>query len=73
MRIWENFEILIKNIKYIYGLKGTSEGNNLFFKLLFNENSTTTYPREQIIRASDGKWNTSKILRVITTAGDTVD
>jgi hypothetical protein len=32
-----NIRNLIKNIKYIYGLKGTSEGNNLFFRLLFNE------------------------------------
>jgi hypothetical protein len=30
-----NIRNLIKNIKYIYGLKGTSEGNNLFFRLLF--------------------------------------
>lgn len=66
-----NTRNLIKNIKYIYGLKGTSEGNNLFFKLLFNENATTSYPREQIIRASDGKWNTSTILRAITLQGET--
>jgi len=66
-----NTRNLIKNIKYIYGLKGTSEGNNLFFRLLFNENATTTYPREQIIRASDGKWNTSTILRAITVQGET--
>jgi hypothetical protein len=66
-----NIRNLIKNIKYIYGLKGTSEGNNLFFRLLFNEGATTTYPREQILRASDGKWNTSTILRAITVQGET--
>jgi len=66
-----NIRNLIKNIKYIYGLKGTSEGNNLFFRLLFNEEATTTYPREQILRASDGKWNTSTILRAITVQGET--
>jgi hypothetical protein len=66
-----NIRNLIKNIKYVYGLKGTSEGNNLFFRLLFNENATTTYPREQIIRASDGKWNTSTILRAVTVQGET--
>jgi hypothetical protein len=61
---------LIKSIRYLYGLKGTKEGNNLFFRLLFNENADTKYPREQLLRASDGKWNTSKIIRVITTVGD---
>ena len=66
-----NIRNLIKNVKYLYGLKGTSEGNNLFFKLLFNENATTTYPREQIIRASDGKWNTSTILRAVIVQGET--
>ena len=61
---------LIKNIKYLYGLKGTKEGNNLFFRLLFGENSDTIYPRDQILRASDGKWTINTILRVITNAGD---
>ena len=68
---YSNIRNLIKNIKYIYGLKGTAEGNNLFFGLLFNETATTTYPREQIIRASDGKWNTSTILRAVTVEGET--
>jgi hypothetical protein len=41
--------------------------------MLFGLESETTYPREQILRVSDGKWNTSKILRVISTEGNTVD
>jgi hypothetical protein len=68
---YSNIRNLIKNIKYIYGLKGTSEGNNLFFNLLFNETATTTYPRDQILRASDGKWNTSTILRAVILEGET--
>jgi len=64
---------LIKSIRYLYGLKGTREGNNLFFKLLFNENADTKYPREQILRASDGKWSTSKVIRVIAIVGDTAN
>jgi hypothetical protein len=64
---------LIKNIKSLYRLKGTNVGHQIFFRMLFGLESETTYPREQILRVSDGKWNTSKILRVISTEGNTVD
>ena len=64
---------LIKNIKSLYRLKGTNTGHQIFFRLLFGLESETTFPREQLLRVSDGKWNTSKILRVISTAGNTVD
>jgi hypothetical protein len=62
---------LIKNIKSLYRLKGTSQGHQIFFRLLFGLESETTYPREQVLRVSDGKWNTSKILRAIGTIGNT--
>ena len=64
---------LIKSVKYLYGLKGTREGNNLFFKLLFNENADTIYLRDQIIRASDGKWTTNTIIRAVANAGDMIN
>ena len=64
---------LIKNIKSLYRLKGTNTGHQIFFRLLFGLESETTFPREQLLRVSDGNWNTSKILRVITTAGDTAN
>jgi len=64
---------LIKNIKSLYRLKGTNTGHQIFFRMLFGLESETTYPREQILRVSDGKWNTSKILRVISSSGNTVD
>lgn len=61
---------LIKNIKSIYQSKGTSAGHKLFFKLLFNENSDTIYPRENILRASDGKFTTNLVLRLINVNGN---
>src|SRR5210317_180640 len=60
-----NKRILIKNVKSLYRAKGTNRGHELFFKLLFNEDSETIYPREQILRASDGKWDTQLIMRAI--------
>jgi hypothetical protein len=62
---------LIKNIRSLYRAKGTNRGHELFFRLLFDEQSETIYPREQLLRVSDGKWDSFNILRVIATAGDT--
>jgi len=61
---------LIKNIKSFYRSKGTQRGHELFFRLLFNETSETFYPREQILKASDGQFDSQKILRVIAKVGD---
>ena len=62
---------LIKNIKSLYQLKGTAEGHRIFFNLLFGEDSETIYPRENILRVSDGQWGTRKIIRGIDVIGDT--
>ena len=64
---------LIKNVKSLYRAKGTNRGHQLFFRLLFGLESETIYPREQVLRVSDGKWDTNKILRAIATIGDTSD
>ena len=64
---------LIKNIKSMYRLKGTQKGHELFFRILFNQISETFYPRTQMLRVSDGQWDTQKVLRSIATTGDTSD
>ena len=61
---------LIKNIKSMYRLKGTQAGHELFFRILFNQISDTFYPRTQMLRVSDGQWDTQKVLRAIGTVGD---
>jgi len=60
---------LIKNIKSLYRSKGTNRGHELFFKLLFNLESEVIYPRDQMLRASDGQWDSQLILRAIQTTG----
>jgi hypothetical protein len=64
---------LIKNIKSLYRAKGTNRGHEVFFKLLFGLESETFYPREQMLRVSDGKWDSQTILRAISTSGDTAN
>jgi len=62
---------LIKNIKSLYQTKGTQKGHETFFRLLFNEVSETFYPREQMLRVSDGKFTTNKVLRAINPTSST--
>jgi len=64
---------LIKNIKSMYRLKGTQKGHELFFRILFNEASETFYPRTQMLRVSDGNWDTQKVLRAVASVGDTTN
>jgi hypothetical protein len=64
---------LIKNIKSVYRAKGTQRGHEVFFRFLFNLDSETFYPREQMLRVSDGQFDTKKILRAIASVGDTSD
>jgi len=61
---------LIKNIKSMYRAKGTVRGHEMFFRTLFDEQSETIYPKEQMLKASDGQFDTLKVLRVIATVGD---
>ena len=60
---------LIKNIKSVYRAKGTTRGHEVFFRMLFGLPSETVYPRENMLRVSDGKWTTNKILRAIAFSG----
>ena len=60
---------LIKNIKSVYRAKGTSRGHEIFFRMLFGLPSETIYPRENMLRVSDGKWTTNKIIRAIAFFG----
>ena len=64
---------LIKNIKSLYTAKGTSVGHEMFFRMLFNEKSETIYPKENMLRVSDGKWDSQLVMRCIATTGDTLN
>ena len=61
---------LIKNVKSLYRSKGSVRGHEMFFRILFGETSETIYPREQMLKASDGQFDSLKVLRVIATVGD---
>ena len=58
-------EQIIKNVKSLYKAKGTKRASEIFFKLLFNEPAEIRYPKDEMLRVSDGKWDTRKILRCL--------
>ena len=55
---------LLKNIKDMYAAKGTENGHKLFFRILFDEEATIIYPRDNMLRVSDGQWSTDKVIRI---------
>jgi hypothetical protein len=59
----------IKNIGSFYRSKGTPEAVKFLFRVLYNEDIEIYFPKEQVIKASDGKWVLPLSLRVET--GDT--
>jgi hypothetical protein len=58
---------LIKNIKDMYAAKGTEKGHKLFFRILFDEEASIIYPRDNLLRPSDGRWSTDKVIRIVET------
>ena len=56
---------LVKNIKDMYSAKGTLDGHKLFFRILFDEEAQIIYPRDSLLRPSDGKWTTDKVIRIV--------
>ena len=38
--------------------KGTKKGHELFFRYLLNEEPSISFPNENMLRVSDGKWTT---------------
>lgn len=64
---------LLSNIKDAHLAKGSEASFKLLFRLLYNKNVTVQYPGQQILRASDGKWNQDVSIFGKVNAGDPND
>ena len=60
----------IKNIKTFYSTKGTSFSVAYLFKLLYGEDVSISYPKDQIIKPSSATWSVNTILRATLESGD---
>lgn len=57
--------LLLKFIKQFYKNKGNEASLKLLFRILFNEDIGFYYPKDDILRASDGKWEQLITLKVL--------
>lgn len=55
---------LIKNVLPLYLTKGNIKSFELFFRLLYGTEVTITLPKDNILRASDGKWTVENVVRI---------
>lgn len=59
-------ELMIKNLLPLYLSKGSEKSFKLLFRMLFGQELQVIYPRNSVLRASDGKWLVENTIRVIT-------
>lgn len=52
-----DMKLLLKNIFYLYNSKSSIQSYEFLFRCLFNSPATITYPKEFILKTSDGRWS----------------
>ena len=57
---------LIKNVLPLYLSKGSEGAFKLLFRMLFNDEVEVLLPKNNVLRASDGKWTIDNVLRIET-------
>lgn len=57
---------LLKNALPLYQAKGSENSFKFLFRLLFGQEATLSFPKNNILRASDGKWQIEKVLKIST-------
>lgn len=60
-------EKILKAAREFYSKKGSDDATRWLFKVLFDEDIEISYPKEQILIASDGKWAKPKAFRITIT------
>jgi hypothetical protein len=65
---------LIKTAREFYSKKGSTESIKFLFRVLYDKEIEIFYPKEQVLRASDGRWNLPRSIKVVLSAeNDTLD
>jgi hypothetical protein len=57
---------LIKHVLPLYLSKGSEKSFKLLFRMLFGQELEVNYPKNNVLRASDGKWLVENIIRITT-------
>ena len=61
---------LIKAAKNFYNRKGSYESIQFLFRVLYDEEINIYYPKNNILKLSDGKWNIPQAVKVIISGTD---
>lgn len=59
-------KLFLKLVTQFYKTNGTQESVKFLFRALFNENIDIYYPKDDILKTSDGKWTLPLALRIDT-------
>lgn len=59
-------KLFLKLINHFYKASGTPDSIKFLFKALYNDDIDIYYPKEDILKASDGKWTLPLALRIDT-------
>lgn len=66
--------LMLKHAKELYVSKGTPQSYNLLFRLMFDEvPQQIYYPKTDMLRISDGKWASFRIVRGVDLIGDSFE
>ncbi len=57
--------LVAKKIKDLYLAKGNQKSFDLLFRILYNESIDVYYPKDDMLRTSDGKFNKDTVLRIV--------
>ena len=60
---------LLKAAREFYTTKGSENSLKFLFRVLYNENAEVFYPKTQILKASDGKWQIPKSVKILIGTG----
>ena len=66
----ESKRAVAKRIRQVYATKGSEAAIRLLFRLLFEDEITFYYPKEDMLRASDGRWNERTTIKVYVPGGN---
>lgn len=65
-----NNVLLLRKIKQIYTAKGSEPAYKFMFKVLFGKSIDISYPWDQVLKASDGKWQQENSIFLRVLSGD---
>ena len=65
-----NKPMALKRLRDFYRAKGSEKSFQFFFRLLYNQEIEMYYPAVDILRISDGRYDSSSIIRCIDNSGN---